>query len=121
MEENKKDFDESIVEENTSESSAEEQQEEASEKAAGADENAAGDTAGSEEEEESNEPGGKKKKKSVRALEIELKKVKRSLPMSRTNISGLWQSLRMPEREMPKSRAACMISAQRKSLRSCFR
>ena len=42
MEENKKDFDESIVEENTSESSAEEQQEEASEKAAGADENAAG-------------------------------------------------------------------------------
>jgi len=32
VEENKKDFDESIVEENTSESSAEEQQEEASEK-----------------------------------------------------------------------------------------
>ena len=101
MEENKKDFDESIVEENTSESSAEEQQEEASEKAAGADENAAGDTAGSEEEEESNEPGGKKKKKSVRALEIELKKSEEKL----ADVTDKYQRL-MAEFENARKRNA---------------
>lgn len=121
MEENKKDFDESIVEENTSESSAEEQQEEASEKAAGADENAAGDTAGSEEEEESNEPGGKKKKKSVRALEIELKKSEEKLADVTDKYQRLMAEFENARKKMPKSRAACMISAQRKSLRSCFR
>ena len=97
MEENKKEFDESIVEENTSESSAEEQQEEASEKAAGADENAAG----SEEEEESNEPGGKKKKKSVRALEIELKKSEEKL----ADVTDKYQRL-MAEFENARKRNA---------------
>lgn len=99
MEENKKDFDESIVEENTSESSAEEQQEEAFEKAAGADENAAGDTAGSEEEEESNERGGKKK--SVRALEIELKKSEEKL----ADVTDKYQRL-MAEFENARKRNA---------------
>ena len=99
MEENKKNFDESIVEENTSESSAEEQQEEAFEKAAGADENAAGDTAGSEEEEESNERGGKKK--SVRALEIELKKSEEKL----ADVTDKYQRL-MAEFENARKRNA---------------
>ena len=67
MEENKKEFDESIVEENTSGSSSEEeQQEEVSEETVD-------EAAAEEEKEESGEStaGGKK---SARALEIELKK-----------------------------------------------
>ena len=65
MEENKKEFDESIVEENTSGSSSEEeQQEEVSEETVDAE----------EEKEESGESTAGGKKKSARALEIELKK-----------------------------------------------
>ena len=74
MEENKKEFDESIVDENISEAAQdEEQKEDASEEANAAETaEAAGDAA--EGEEESDEPDGKKKKKkSARALEIELK------------------------------------------------
>ena len=68
MEENKKEFDESIVEENTSGSSSEEeQQEEVSEETVD-------DAAAEEEKEESGESTAGGKKKSARALEIELKK-----------------------------------------------
>ena len=68
MEENKKDFDESIVEENTSGSSSEEeQQEEVSEETVD-------EAAAEEEKEESGESTAGGKKKSARALEIELKK-----------------------------------------------
>ena len=68
MEENKKEFDESIVEENTSGSSSEEeQQEEVSEETVD-------EAAAEEEKEESGESTAGGKKKSARALEIELKK-----------------------------------------------
>ena len=68
MEENKKDFDESIVEENTSGSSSEEeQQEEVSEETVD-------EAVAEEEKEESGESTAGGKKKSARALEIELKK-----------------------------------------------
>lgn len=68
MEENKKEFDESIVEENTSGSSSEEeQQEEVSEETVD-------EAAAEEEKKESGESTAGGKKKSVRALEIELKK-----------------------------------------------
>lgn len=68
MEENKKEFDESIVEENTSCcSSEEEQQEEVSEETVD-------EAAAEEEKEESGESTAGGKKKSARALEIELKK-----------------------------------------------
>lgn len=68
MEENKKEFDESIVEENTSGSSSEEeQQEEVSEETVD-------EAAAEEEKEESSESTAGGKKKSARALEIELKK-----------------------------------------------
>lgn len=68
MEENKKEFDESIVEENTSGSSSEEeQQEEVSEETVD-------EAAAEEEKEESGESIAGGKKKSARALEIELKK-----------------------------------------------
>lgn len=68
MEENKKEFDESIVEENTSGSSSEEeQQEEVSEETVD-------EAAAEEEKEESGEFTAGGKKKSARALEIELKK-----------------------------------------------
>lgn len=68
MEENKKEFDESIVEENTSGSSSEEeQQEEVSEETVD-------EAAAEEEKKESGESTAGGKKKSARALEIELKK-----------------------------------------------
>lgn len=68
MEENKKEFDESIVEENTSGSSSEEeQQEEVSEETVD-------EATAEEEKEESGESTAGGKKKSARALEIELKK-----------------------------------------------
>ena len=68
MEENKREFDESIVEENTSGSSSEEeQQEEVSEETVD-------EAAAEEEKEESGESTAGGKKKSARALEIELKK-----------------------------------------------
>lgn len=68
MEENKKEFDESIVEENTSGSSSEEeQQEEVSEETVD-------EAVAEEEKEESGESTAGGKKKSARALEIELKK-----------------------------------------------
>ena len=68
MEENKKEFDESIVEENISGSSSEEeQQEEVSEETVD-------EAAAEEEKEESGESTAGGKKKSARALEIELKK-----------------------------------------------
>ena len=68
MEENKKEFDESIVEENTSGSSSEEeQQEEVSEETVD-------EAAAEEEKEESGESTAGGKKKSARALEIEVKK-----------------------------------------------
>lgn len=68
MEENKKEFDESIVEENASGSSSEEeQQEEVSEETVD-------EAAAEEEKEESGESTAGGKKKSARALEIELKK-----------------------------------------------
>ena len=68
MEENKKEFDESIVEENTSGSSSEEEQQgEVSEETVD-------EAAAEEEKEESGESTAGGKKKSARALEIELKK-----------------------------------------------
>lgn len=68
MEENKKEFDESIVEENTSGSSSEEeQQEEVSEETVD-------EAVAEEEKEESGESTAGGKKESARALEIELKK-----------------------------------------------
>ena len=68
MEENKKEFDESIVEENASGSSSEEeQQEEVSEETVD-------EAVAEEEKEESGESTAGGKKKSARALEIELKK-----------------------------------------------
>ena len=102
MEENKKEFDESIVEENTSEAAQdEEQKEDASEEANAAETaEAAGDAA--EGEEESDEPDGKKKKKkSARALEIELKKSQEML----ADITDKYQRL-MTEFENARKRNA---------------
>lgn len=98
MEENKKDFDESIVEETNSESSAEEQQEETSEEAAEKRENGATEA---EDDKESNESGGKTKKKSARALEIELKKSEEKL----ADITDKYQRL-MAEFENARKRNA---------------
>lgn len=98
MEENKKDFDESIVEETNSESSAEEQQEETSEEAAEKRENGAAEA---EDDKESNESGGKTKKKSARALEIELKKSEEKL----ADITDKYQRL-MAEFENARKRNA---------------
>lgn len=99
MEENKKEFDESIVDENISEAAQdEEQKEDASEEANAAE--AAGDAA--EGEEESDEPDGKKKKKkSARALEIELKKSQEML----ADITDKYQRL-MAEFENARKRNA---------------
>ena len=99
MEENKKEFDESIVDENISEAAQdEEQKEDASEEANAAE--AAGDAA--EGEEESDEPDSKKKKKkSARALEIELKKSQEML----ADITDKYQRL-MAEFENARKRNA---------------
>lgn len=102
MEENKKEFDESIVDENISEAAQdEEQKEDASEEANAAETaEAAGDAA--EGEEESDEPDSKKKKKkSVRALEIELKKSQEML----ADITDKYQRL-MAEFENARKRNA---------------
>lgn len=102
MEENKKEFDESIVDENISEAAQdEEQKEDASEEANAAETaEAAGDAA--EGEEESDEPDGKKKKKkSARALEIELKKSQEML----ADITDKYQRL-MAEFENARKRNA---------------
>lgn len=102
MEENKKEFDESIVDENISEAAQdEEQKEDASEEANAAETaEAAGDTA--EGEEESDEPDSKKKKKkSARALEIELKKSQEML----ADITDKYQRL-MAEFENARKRNA---------------
>ena len=102
MEENKKEFDESIVDENISEAAQdEEQKEDASEKANAAETaEAAGDAA--EGEEESDEPDSKKKKKkSARALEIELKKSQEML----ADITDKYQRL-MAEFENARKRNA---------------
>ena len=102
MEENKKEFDESIVDENISEAAQdEEQKEDASEEANAAEiAEAAGDAA--EGEEESDEPDSKKKKKkSARALEIELKKSQEML----ADITDKYQRL-MAEFENARKRNA---------------
>lgn len=102
MEENKKEFDESIVDENISEAAQdEEQKEDASEEANAAETaEAAGDAA--EGEEKSDEPDGKKKKKkSARALEIELKKSQEML----ADITDKYQRL-MAEFENARKRNA---------------
>ena len=102
MEENKKEFDESIVDENISEAAQdEEQKEDASEEANAAETaEAAGDAA--EGEEESDEPDGKKKKKkSARALEIELKKSEEKL----ADVTDKYQRL-MAEFENARKRNA---------------
>lgn len=102
MEENKKEFDESIVDENISEAAQdEEQKEDASEEANAAETaEAAGDAA--EDEEESDEPDSKKKKKkSARALEIELKKSQEML----ADITDKYQRL-MAEFENARKRNA---------------
>lgn len=102
MEENKKEFDESIVDENISEATQdEEQKEDASEEANAAETaEAAGDAA--EGEEESDEPDSKKKKKkSARALEIELKKSQEML----ADITDKYQRL-MAEFENARKRNA---------------
>ena len=102
MEENKKEFDESIVDENISEAAQdEEQKEDASEEANAAETaEAAGDAA--EGEEESDEPySKKKKKKSARALEIELKKSQEML----ADITDKYQRL-MAEFENARKRNA---------------
>ena len=98
MEENKKNFDESIVEETNSEGSAEEQQEEASEEAVTGKETGAAEA---EDDKESNEAGGKTKKKSARALEIELKKSEEKL----ADITDKYQRL-MAEFENARKRNA---------------
>lgn len=98
MEENKKNFDESIVEETNSEGSAEEQQEEASEEAVTGKETGAAEA---EDDKESNEVGGKTKKKSARALEIELKKSEEKL----ADITDKYQRL-MAEFENARKRNA---------------
>lgn len=98
MEENKKNFDESIVEETNSEGSAEEQQEEASEEAVTGKETGAAEV---EDDKESNEAGGKTKKKSARALEIELKKSEEKL----ADITDKYQRL-MAEFENARKRNA---------------
>ena len=102
MEENKKEFDESIVDENISEAAQdEEQKEDASEDANAAETaEAAGDAAVGEEK--SDEPDGKKKKKkSARALEIELKKSQEML----ADITDKYQRL-MAEFENARKRNA---------------
>lgn len=102
MEENKKEFDESIVDENISEAAQdEEQKEDASEEANAAETaEAAGDAA--EGEEKSVEPDSKKKKKkSARALEIELKKSQEML----ADITDKYQRL-MAEFENARKRNA---------------
>lgn len=102
MEENKKEFDESIVDENISEAAQdEEKKEDASEEANAAETaEAAGDAA--EGEEESDEPDSKKKKKkSARALEIELKKSQEML----ADITDKYQRL-MAEFENARKRNA---------------
>lgn len=102
MEENKKEFDGSIVDENISEAAQdEEQKEDASEEANAAETaEAAGDAA--EGEEESDEPDSKKKKKkSARALEIELKKSQEML----ADITDKYQRL-MAEFENARKRNA---------------
>lgn len=102
MEENKKEFDESIVDENISEAAQdEEQKEDVSEEANAAETaEAAGDAA--EGEEESDEPDSKKKKKkSARALEIELKKSQEML----ADITDKYQRL-MAEFENARKRNA---------------
>ena len=102
MEENKKEFDESIVDENISEAAQdEEQKEDASEEANAAETaEAAGDAA--EGEEESDEPDSKKKKKkSARDLEIELKKSQEML----ADITDKYQRL-MAEFENARKRNA---------------
>lgn len=102
MEENKKEFDESIVDENISEAAQdEEQKEDVSEEANAAETaEAAGDAA--EGEEKSDEPDGKKKKKkSARALEIELKKSQEML----ADITDKYQRL-MAEFENARKRNA---------------
>lgn len=102
MEENKKEFDESIVDENISEAAQdEEQKEDASEEANAAETaEAAGDVA--EGEEKSDEPDSKKKKKkSARALEIELKKSQEML----ADITDKYQRL-MAEFENARKRNA---------------
>ncbi len=102
MEENKKEFDESIVDENISEAAQdEEQKEDASEEANAAETaEAAGDAA--EGEEKSDEPDSKKKKKkSARALEIELKKSQEML----ADITDKYQRL-MAEFENARKRNA---------------
>lgn len=98
MEENKKNFDESIVEETNSEGSAEEQQEETSEEAVTRKETGAAEA---EDDKESNEAGGKTKKKSARALEIELKKSEEKL----ADITDKYQRL-MAEFENARKRNA---------------
>lgn len=98
MEENKKNFDESIVEETNSEGSAEEQQEETSEEAVTGKETG---VAEAEDDKESNEAGGKTKKKSARALEIELKKSEEKL----ADITDKYQRL-MAEFENARKRNA---------------
>lgn len=98
MEENKKNFDESIVEETNSEGSAEEQQEETSEEAVTGKETGAAEA---EDDKESNEAGGKTNKKSARALEIELKKSEEKL----ADITDKYQRL-MAEFENARKRNA---------------
>ena len=115
MEENKKEFDESIVEENTSGSSSEEeQQEEVSEETV--------DEAAAEKRKKNpaSPPAGGKKK-SARALEIELKKSQEKVADLTDKYQRLMLSLRTPESGLPRSRAACMTWARRKCLPSCFR
>lgn len=102
MEENKKEFDESIVDENISEAAQDEEQKEYASEEANAAETAeaAGDAA--EGEEESDEPDSKKKKKkSARALEIELKKSQEML----ADITDKYQRL-MAEFENARKRNA---------------
>lgn len=94
MEENKKEFDESIVEENVSEGSQEEQQEEVTV------EQQEEDAVETEQESDETEDK-KKKKKSVRALEIEMKKNQEKL----ADVTDKYQRL-MAEFENARKRNA---------------
>ena len=91
MEEEKKVSDESIVEEAKGETPEETTTEEGT------------------ETQETKETKTKKKKKSAAALEIELKKSEEKAAEMTDKYQRLMQNLRMPEREMQKSRAICMM------------
>ena len=102
MEENKKEFDESIVDENISEAAQDEEQKEDASEEANAAETAEAARDAAEGEEKSDEPDSKKKKKkSARALEIELKKSQEML----ADITDKYQRL-MAEFENARKRNA---------------